>query len=236
LKYSIENVIDRYPKINIGVLVGQELEIAPNHPGLVKFREEAIFFAENQIGCNPVTRHPFISSWREMYRSFGTKAGDYRPSAEALLRRTVKSQQLPAINTAVDTYNAISVKHLIPIGGFDLEKVEGDIFLRFSSGGETFVPLGSKSIEKTYEGEVVYADSQRILTRRWNFRDCDWTKITINTTDLIMFIDGSPEMPQSTIKLSLEELVEKLEKFCKGTYFTSIANSINPIIEIRRKD
>jgi DNA/RNA-binding domain of Phe-tRNA-synthetase-like protein len=236
LKYSIENVIERYPKINIGVLEGQDLEIAHNHSGLVKFREEAIFFAENQIGCNPVTRHPFIASWRGMYRSFGTKAGDYRPSAEALLRRTLKSQQLPAINTAVDTYNAISVKHLIPIGGFDLDKVEGDISLRFSSGEETFVPLGSKSIEKTYEGEVVYADSRRILTRRWNFRDCDWTKITFNTTDLVMFLDGSLEMPQSTIKSALDELVEKLEKFCKGVYFTSIADLNNPVIELKRRD
>lgn len=236
MKYSIENVIERYPKINIGVLEGQDLEIDHNHPGLVKFKEEAIFFAENKIGCNPITRHPFIASWRGMYRSFGTKAGDYRPSAEALLRRTLKSQQLPAINTAVDTYNAISVKHLIPIGGFDLEKVEGDISLRFSSGEETFVPLGSKSIEKTYEGEVVYADSRRILTRRWNFRDCDWTKITINTTDLVMFLDGSPEMLQSTIKSALDELVEKLEKFCKGAYFTSIADLNNSVIELKRRD
>lgn len=235
MKYSIEKVIECYPKINIGVLEGQELEIVKNHPGLLKFKEEAILFAENQIGCNPVTRHPFIASWRNMYRSFGTKAGDYRPSAESLLRRILKSHQLPVINTAVDTYNAVSIKHLIPIGGFDLEKVEENISLRFSFGGEIFVPLGSKSTEKTYEGEVVYADSQRILTRRWNFRDCDWTKITENTTNIVMFVDGSPEMPQSAIRLALDELAERLEEFCKGTYFTSIADSSNPLIQIRRK-
>jgi hypothetical protein len=42
-------------------------------------------------------------------------------------------------------------------------------------------------------------------------------------------------MPQSTIRIALDELVEKLEKFCKGTYFTSIADSSNPVIQIRRK-
>ena len=77
-----------------------------------------------------------------MYRSFGTKPSDYRPSAEALVRRTLKTGKLPVINTAVDLYNIVSVKHIIPMGGFDADKVEGDIYLRVSEGMEIFTPRG----------------------------------------------------------------------------------------------
>ena len=45
-------------------------------------------------------------------------------SAEALLARVLKGGELPRINALVDTYNAVSVRHLIPVGGEDLDRLE----------------------------------------------------------------------------------------------------------------
>jgi len=216
-------VFDRYPGANIGVLTANGITVVPGDPGLDGLKKEALSLAEEKIGGRPVTRHPFIASWREMYRSFGTKPGDYRPSAEALVRRALKTGRLPTINTAVDAYNAVSVMHLIPMGGFDLDRVVGDITLRFSPGGEEFTPLGSDEREETYVGEVVYADDEKILTRRWNYRDCDETKITEETRSVVLFIDGPEGVPRSSVEDALGDLKKLLTRHCGGMYGSGVA-------------
>ena len=219
----IAEVFDRYPLAHIGVLVAEGVEVARSDAGLEKVKAEALLAAEEKLGGGPATRHPFIASWREMYRSFGTRPGDYRPSAEALVRRALKTGGLPTINTAVDAYNAVSVRHLIPMGGFDLDRVAGDIRLRFSPGGEEFTPLGSEETELTYVGEVVYADDERILTRRWNYRDCDDTKITPGTSNVVLFADGPEGVPRSAVEEALLDLERLLRGVCEGDYRSGVA-------------
>ena len=233
MKYDITGIVESYPGVHIGVLYGEGLDNVTPFPGLYRLQKEAITETQAQIGDQPATRHPHIASWREIYRSFGTKPSDYRPSAEALVRRTIKTGKLPVINTAVDLYNVVSVKHIIPMGGFDADKVEGDIYLRVSDGGETFTPLGASKQEETYSGEVVYADDARILTRRWNFRDADETKITSETRNLVMFIDASPEIKLENVESALDELLHLLEDACGGKYAKAIASSHEPIISLR---
>jgi DNA/RNA-binding domain of Phe-tRNA-synthetase-like protein len=232
LNYSIEGVVERFPGINIGVLRGEGLKITKTKPELDTFKLEALRAGMNRIGSDPISQHPYIASWRNLYRSFGTKAADFHSSTEALVRRAIKTQQLPQINTAVDTYNAVSIKHLVPMGGFDTDHVVGDISLRFSSGNEAFTGLGSDEREYTYPGEVVYTDAERILTRRWNYRDCVETMITEKTVNLVMFIDGSPETPRVEVDEALKELLSRLQQYCGGSYSRQIANSETPVVDI----
>lgn len=233
MKYDITGVIESYPEVHIGVLFGEGLDNKTQFSGLFRLQKEAITKAQAQLGDPPATKHPHISSWREIYRSFGTKPSDYRPSAEALIRRILKTGKLPMINTAVDLYNIVSVKHIIPMGGFDADKVEGDIYLRVSDGGETFIPLGASKQEETYQGEVVYADDTRILTRRWNFRDADETKITDETRNLVMFIDASPKITLDKVESALDELLRLLEEACGGKYMKAIASSDEPVLRLQ---
>ncbi len=229
LNFSISRVIEKYPKINIGVLIGEDIDNNSPINELGVIQRTALRRARKQIGDESPIHHPHIASWRDMYRSFGTKPADYRPSAEALIRRALKTGKLPQINNAVDLYNIISVNHLIPMGGFDAEKVDGDIWLRVSSGGEKFTPLGRSQSKTTYQGEIVYSDDTRILTRRWNYRDADETKITRDTSKVVLFIDGSPEIMYSTIEKALMELETLLRRHCGGTYHKHVTNMDNPV-------
>jgi lysyl-tRNA synthetase class 2 len=232
MKYSVEGVVEKYPAVNIGVLTGTGLSIKRMHPDLEKYKSDSLQVAKDLIGGDSVTNHPYIASMRNLYRTFGTKPADYHPSAEALVRRAIKTQRLPLINTAVDIYNAVSVRHLIPMGGFDTDLIEGDIVLRFSEGNEAFSPLGEVEHEVTYPGEVVYADDRRVLTRRWNYRDSVETRITEKTVNVVMFIDGSPEIPRVEVEKALEEFASNLRKYCGGSYSTNIADSRTPVVLI----
>ena len=195
-------------------------------------QREAINQAQKQIGDQPITKHPHIASWRNLYRSFGTKPGDYRPSAEALIRRSIKTGRLPRINNVVDLYNLVSVKYIIPMGGFDLDKIDGDIHLRFSEGLEDFTPLGQSEKQQTYQGEVVYADNTRILTRRWNYRDADQTKITPSTKNIVMFLDAGPEIPNKKVQEALEDFSKLMRNYCSGKISIDTANKENLKIKL----
>jgi len=216
-------VLENYIGVHIGILVGRGLKNASFHIAVEEAKSGSLAALPGKLGDSPASRHPFIASWRDMYRSFGTKAGDYRPSAEALARRALKEGALPRINAAVDAYNAVSLRHLVPMGGFDLDRVRGDIVLRYSEGGEEFIPLGPAAAEETYPGEVVYADNARILTRRWNYRDCEETKITVDTVNLAMFVDGSPAIPRGVVENALKDLEELLRVSCGGEYGSAMA-------------
>ena len=218
-------VLSAFQGVKIGVLLGQGVTIGGADEGLEALKASVVEEAVESFGSGPVTSHPHIRSWREMYKAFKTRPGDYRPSAEALMRRAIKMGKLPSINAAVDTYNAVSMRHRIPMGGFNMDRVKGTIRLRYSEGGEPFVPLGSSVPEETYPGEVVYADDSRILTRRWNYRDCDETKITEETRAFIMFVDGSVDMSRETVESALGDLESSLKRFCRGAYSSCIADA-----------
>ena len=232
MKFDISGILDDYPDIHIGVLVGKGLDNKVPNDDLFRLQKQALASAQSQIGDQPPTKHPHIASWRELYRSFGSKPSDYRPSAEALIRRALKTGKLPRINNAVDLYNVVSVKHVIPMGGFDSDNVDGDIYLRRSEGGEKFLPLGASEHKETYSGEVVYADDARILTRRWNYRDADETKITEETSNLVIFIDASPEIGAEKVEAALGDLMKALQSACGGQYSSAIADNKQKVIDL----
>jgi len=231
LRYDISDIIDEYPDVHIGVVICAGLNNKSSYTHLARLQQEALDAAKIKIGDHPITKHPHIASWRRMYKSFGTKPGDYRPSAENLIRRAIKTGKLYRINTAVDIYNVISVKYLLPMGGFDLDHIDGTIRLRKSDGGESFHPLGTKGPEETYTGEIVYADDSRVLTRRWNYRDAVNTLITKDTVNLVMFFDASSAITVEVVEDAMDAFIILLREACGGDVANAIASRDHPIID-----
>jgi DNA/RNA-binding domain of Phe-tRNA-synthetase-like protein len=68
--------------------------------------------------------------------------------------------------------------------------VEGDIAVGFAAGGEDFTPLGEPDVtEHPRPGEVIYADAKSVLTRHWNHRDADRTKVTEESTRIVFLLE-----------------------------------------------
>jgi DNA/RNA-binding domain of Phe-tRNA-synthetase-like protein len=133
---------------------------------------------------------PHIGAWHGAYRAFGTNPKRERPSVDALRRRLARSGRLPRINAAVDCYNLVSVRHGVPAGAFDLDAVDGDIVVGFAVGGEEFTPLGEPdTIEHPRAGEVIYTDGTSVLTRHWNHRDAERTKVTERSTHIVFVLE-----------------------------------------------
>ncbi|MEU1285172.1 phenylalanine--tRNA ligase beta subunit-related protein [Kitasatospora sp. NPDC005856] len=133
---------------------------------------------------------PRIEAWHAAYRSFGTNPRRIRPSVDALGRRLAKKGALPRVNPAVDSYNAVSVRHGLPAGAFDLDRVTGDVVIRHADGTESFTPLGDPdAVEHPNPGEIIYADTTDVLTRHWNHRDAHRTRVTRDTTRVAFVLE-----------------------------------------------
>ncbi|MFF8196387.1 B3/4 domain-containing protein [Streptomyces bobili] len=151
---------------------------------------------------------PRIEAWHTAYRSFGTNPRRVRPSVDALGRRLAKKGTLPRINPAVDSYNAVSVRHGLPAGAFDLDHVSGDIDIRYADGTESFTPLGEPdTVENPKPGEIIYSDTTGVLTRHWNHRDAHRTRVTEHSTHVAFVLETlHAGRDGDLLKMAAEEL------------------------------
>src|ERR1700683_1231453 len=133
---------------------------------------------------------PQIADWRLAYQAFGAKPKRTRPSVEALLRRV--DTGLPRIDRLTDIYNAVSVRHLLPAGGEDLDKYQGPARLARATGGEPFDTAkdGEPVIDHPGPGEVIWRDDLGVTCRCWNWRQCTRTRITATTTRAAFILHG----------------------------------------------
>ncbi|MFF7731944.1 phenylalanine--tRNA ligase beta subunit-related protein [Streptomyces sp. NPDC007984] len=161
---------------------------------------------------------PHMAAWRQVYTAFGSKPSRTRNSAEALAKRALSDAGLPRINLLVDLYNAVSVDRLIPIGGEDLDRVEGGMRLIRATGREDFVTVagGEETVEHPDAGEVVWCDDAGVTCRRWNWRQGTRTRLTEETTSGVFLLESLAPMPVAEVTAAAEELAGLLERFSPG--------------------
>lgn len=166
---------------------------------------------------------PHMAAWREVYTAFGSKPSRTRNSAEALAKRALSDAGLPRINLLVDLYNAISVAHLVPVGGEDLDRIRGGMRLVRAAGDEDFVTVtaGEESVEHPDAGEVIWRDEEGVTCRRWNWRQGPRTRLTEETVSGVFLLEGMAPMPLADMEKAAAELAELLEKFSPGAQITT---------------
>src|SRR2546423_343631 len=118
------------------LLLAEDLNPGPSDDVSDKLLADAETRARAALDGAPVEEHPHVAAWREAFRAFGAKPQRTRPSVEALLRRL--PQGLPRIDRLTDVYNAVSVTHVVPLGGEDADGYVGPLRLVRATGTEPF--------------------------------------------------------------------------------------------------
>ncbi|MDJ0342925.1 phenylalanine--tRNA ligase beta subunit-related protein [Streptomyces sp. H10-C2] len=165
---------------------------------------------------------PHLIAWREAYTAFGAKPSRTRNSAEALARRAVADGGLPRINLLVDLYNAVSVAHLLPVGGEDTDHIHGGMRLVRANGAETFETAagGEPVIEHPEPGEVVWQDDTGVTCRRWNWRQGVRTRLTGDSVNAVFLLERLAPMPLDALHAAGNELAEGLRQLCPAAKVT----------------
>ncbi|MFD8642611.1 B3/4 domain-containing protein [Streptomyces zaomyceticus] len=179
--------------------------------------EAARRLSERLDGRTP-DQDPHIAAWRAAYTAFGAKPSRTRNSAEALARRALADGGLPRINRLVDAYNAVSVAHLIPVGGEDLGRIRGAMRLVRAVGDEPFVTVagGAETVEHPEPGEIVWCDEEGVTCRRWNWRQGPRTRIDDGTVDALFLLESLTPMTREELLAAGSELAESLRTLSPG--------------------
>ena len=153
-----------------------------------------------RLAGGPTEGLPEIAAWREAFLGFGVKPRTARSSVEALVRRV--DAGLPRINRVTDLYNAVSVDHLLPLGGEDLDGYVGPPRLVRATGDEPFDTIADgQPVTVTAEpGEVVWRDNLGVTCRRWNWRQCVRTRLGEQTSNMLFILDGLQPLSTETLE------------------------------------
>ena len=90
----------------------------------------------------------------------------------------------------------------MPVGGHDFGVMRDDIALRFARGAEDFLAIGSEEAEHPEPGEIVFAEGDTVLTRRWVWRQGVHTAATLDTTRVEINVDGMPPVTTDDVTLA----------------------------------
>jgi DNA/RNA-binding domain of Phe-tRNA-synthetase-like protein len=232
--FSIQKeIFDILPDLTIGMVVAKGVD--NTHPSkeiddlLAKAVEEV---KKNFVG-DKAQEHPRIKPWRTAFSKLGISGSKFPSSIESMARRILKGDPFPKINPLVDLYNSISLRFLVPMGGHDLDTLEGNIHLRFTEGWEPFTPMGGGETITMPKGELVYRDDREVLTRNWVWRQCEKDKTTEKTKNIFIPMDVLGEVGRGRADEIILELSQLIPRYLGGTLFPAILTSDKPSIEFQ---
>ena len=215
------------------VIVSQEIEtVCPNFVGACVEAEvknspycQPLWDEINEMGehyrqtltTETLKDLPGIAATRRVYRACGKDPSRSRPASEALIRRQLKQKDLYQIDTLVDLINLASIAYGYSIGGFDASKFVGDtLTLGVGREGEPYEGIGRGMIN--IAGLPVYRDAKGGVGTPTS--DNERTKIDINTTHLLVLINGY-DGNEERVRANAEYIQGLLKKYCSsdgGTY------------------
>lgn len=231
---SIAEIADRFPEFRVAAVLADNLAIPAGRPAeldqLIAEREAAIRARYDGMELSAI---PGVAAWRTAYRAFGIKRTSYRSSVERLVKNALAGRPLPAINGFVDAYNAVSLTHVLCLGADDLDKVAGDLAFRVARPGDSFVDMGAEDgddpNDPPKEGEVVYADAQKVLCRRWNWRQDARSVITPATRRAVVTVQANGA---GDLDAAVEDLVALIGRFCGGRSAVAVADVSNSAVQL----
>ncbi|MBQ7180799.1 MAG: hypothetical protein IJR87_05850 [Bacteroidaceae bacterium] len=130
---------------------------------------------------------PAIEATRQAYKRCGKDPSRYRPSSEALVRRTLQGKELYRVSTAVDLINLASIAYGYSIGGFDADKIQGKtLTLGIGREGESYEGIGRGPLN--IQGLPVWRDDEGGIGTPTS--DNERTKMSLYTTRLLAIVNG----------------------------------------------
>ncbi len=215
--FSIDkDLSEKFPSVSVGVAIIKGVLIKKTDDNLEQEKQEFLL-ALDSLKTEQIGEYSEVTSYRKLYKDMGIDWHSRRPSPEALLRRIALKKGLYSVNTCVDAYNLVVMKHRVSIGAFDLDKLKFPTVLRLAKEGEEILLLGDSESTKYKSGEVAYFDQEGGFNIDFNYRDAQRTAVQLDTKNLYVNVDGVYDVSPQMVKKSLKEACDLIIKYCGGT-------------------
>lgn len=247
MRYIIDMAIfGTLPEYTRIVLVARELDNTQNAPASRNMLHKAVQAAGSILADQAPASHPRLVPWQRAYAALGIRSRVGEESEEpeepegpegsegqgipaSLRLRTTRETPLTNI------LNAFALQNVLPVGGDDLDRIAGNVWLRPARGNEFFVPLGHpERPEAPAIGEIVYVDDgPNVLRRRWHGPQSALACITAHTRNALIYLDCLPPIDRA----KAGELAGKLTRLVSGFFGAQVETYFltreHPAVEIQ---
>jgi DNA/RNA-binding domain of Phe-tRNA-synthetase-like protein len=148
---------------------------------------------------------------RSMFKRVGIDPTKTRPSSESLLRRVVRGDELPRVNSLVDVINWCSVESHLPFGLYDLDRIRGRVTLRVGLPGEEYAGIRKDVVHVA--GRLLLADEDGPFGNPTS--DSARTMVTTATTSALVVIFAPVSVAPAAVDRVLSATRERIERFCQ---------------------
>lgn len=169
--------------------------------------------AAMRSGDGSVRLQPDIDAARTMYKRVGIDPTKRRPSSEALLRRVMKGDPLPRVNSMVDVCNWCSFEFQLPYGLYDAGLIEGDVTLRIGLPGESYP--GIRKDDVNVGGRIALVDARGPFGNPTS--DSARTMITPATTRAFLTIFAPITVEPARLSRVLDVTAERMREYTGAT-------------------
>lgn len=200
-------------------VLGQSLSgmrVSSPPPDLTRHMRKMEEGVRGSVQLEALKDDPILRAYRDFFWKAGIDPTKTRPASEALIRRILRGNQLPAINSFVDALNIASVETRIAFAAFDADRLAGRLELRLARPGESMLPIGHAERLILEGREILIADEKRVIAL-YPHRDSEETKITDGSSKALVLSCGVPGIGHDTIEASLRQCLATVARFCGGT-------------------
>ena len=138
------------------------------------------------------------------------------PASENLIRLLKENNSYRSINPLVDIYNLLSIESKLCLGAHDIDKVSGNVTLRFHNGDEIFIPLGDGTSHKVKNNEYSYIDDSNEILCRLEVRQVKKTLVGNDTKNVFYIIEGNDLIPDEVLDSYTNKIIEVTTSYLGG--------------------
>lgn len=180
------------------------------------FREEKIKELVDRYKDLDVHQDQILEGFNILHDKTGVRRRKNIPASENLIKLLRKHGGMNPINKAVDIYNIVSMDTKLALGAHDIDKVDGNVTLKFTDGTERFQPLGVDTPIPIAPHEYSYIDDSNEVLCRLEIRQVLKTLVTEETTNIFYIVQGNEATTDDYLRNGAQQIIDITTKYCGG--------------------
>lgn len=160
---------------------------------------------------------PILEGYNILHDNTGVRRHHNIPASQNLIRLLVKRGDMAYINLAVDVYNLISLESKLALGAHDMDRVDGNVTLRFTDGTERFVPIGQAGPIPIGAHEYSYCDDANEVLCRLEIRQVEKTKVGEATRNVFYIVEGNQATEHGLLEEVAKQIIDTTTRYCGGS-------------------
>ena len=215
MEFKVEqNVLDSGVKIIFAVIEGIDNHgVTEEWKDLRRRRIEKLY---NKYQGIDIHSDPILEGFNILHDNTGVKRRKNIPASENLIKLLLKNKGISFINKAVDIYNLISLESKLALGAHNIDKVDGNVTLRFTDGSEKYIPLGQETSIKVNPHEYCYCDDSNEVLCRLEIRQVNKTLVDEDTRNVFYIVQGNQFTEDHLLNTTAKKIINTTERYCSG--------------------